>query len=273
MVKMKGIVLALLLVLALSLSGCTKGSTDIVVSGSTTVEPIAEVAGEDYHKAHPEVSVLVSGLGSSAGIEAVGITKTADIGTSSRKLKDDELKLGLTVIPIAHDGIAVVVNPDNPVRDLKLDDLRDIFAGKITNWKEVGGADLPITLVNRDESSGTRDAFTKIVMDKTEFNLNAVVLPGTGQVREVISRTKGAIGYISEGFVNKQVRALSVNGIAPTPVNIASEKYPLSRSLYFLARKDISPEAQGYIDYVLSDTIQQGPVRDAGYLPVTGGEK
>ena len=101
MVKMKGSILALLLVLALSLSGCTRGSTGIVVSGSTTVEPIAEVAGEDYHKAHPEVSVLVSGLGSSAGIEAVGITKTADIGTSSRSLKDEEKKLGLTVIPIA----------------------------------------------------------------------------------------------------------------------------------------------------------------------------
>jgi len=251
------------------MSACTKGSTDIVVSGSTTVEPIAEVAGEDYSKIHPEVSVLVSGLGSSAGIEAVGDTKTADIGTSSRELKGNELKLGLKVIPIAHDGIAVVVNPSNPVKNLKMDDLRAIFAGRITNWKQVGGADEPITLVNRDESSGTRDAFTQFVMGDTPFELNAVVLPGTGQVREVIRRTKGAVGYISEGFVKGgEVRALSIDGIAPSAANISSEKYPLSRSLYFLARKDLSPAAQGYIDYVLSDAIQEGAVRDAGYLPI-----
>ncbi|MCL2332702.1 MAG: phosphate ABC transporter substrate-binding protein [Actinomycetia bacterium] len=262
------LVVALLMLVVLVLTGCAKGSTDIVVSGSTTVEPIAEVAGEDYSKVHPEISVLVSGLGSSAGIEAVGLTKTADIGTSSRALKDDELNLGLEVIPIAHDGIAVVVNPANQVRNLQLDDLRDIFAGKITNWSEVGGADLPITLINRDESSGTRDAFTGKVMGTTEFDLNAVVLPGTGQVREVIRRTKGAIGYISEGFVNSQVRALSINGVTPSPANIASKKYPLSRDLFFLARRDISPEARGYIDYVLSDAIQEGAVREAGYLPV-----
>ncbi|MCL2324757.1 MAG: phosphate ABC transporter substrate-binding protein [Actinomycetia bacterium] len=262
------LLLALMLTGALGLSGCTKGSTDIVVSGSTTVEPIAEVAGEDYAKAHPGVSVLVSGLGSSAGIEAVGVTRTADIGTSSRDLKDNEKKLGLEVIPIAHDGIAVVVNPANPVRNLTLAQLRDIYAGKITNWKEVGGDDVPITLVNRDESSGTRDAFTKFVMGDTAFNLDAVVLPGTGQVREVIRRTKGAVGYISEGFVNGQVRALAVDGITPSPANIASEKYPLSRKLYFLVRKDLSPEAQGYVDYVLSDAIQEGAVREAGYLPV-----
>ena len=260
--------LALLFVASFVLNACSKGTTDVVVSGSTTVEPIAEVAGEDYSKIHSDVSVLVSGLGSSAGIEAVGVTKTADIGTSSRELKGDELKLGLKVIPIAHDGIAVVVNPSNTVRNLKMEDLRAIFAGKITNWKEVGGPDEPITLVNRDESSGTRDAFTSFVMGDTPFEINAVILPGTGQVREVVRRTKGAIGYISEGFVKGDVRALSIDGITPSPANISSQKYPLSRDLYFLTRADVSPEAQGYIDYVLSDTIQEGAVRDAGYLPI-----
>ncbi|MCL2881625.1 MAG: phosphate ABC transporter substrate-binding protein [Coriobacteriia bacterium] len=260
--------LCMLLLASLILSACSKDTTDVVVSGSTTVEPIAEVAGEDYGKAHPNVSILVSGLGSSAGIEAVGVTKTADIGTSSRELKGSELKLGLKVIPIAHDGIAVVVNPANTVRNLSMSDLRAIFAGKITNWKEVGGPDEPITLVNRDESSGTRDAFTSFVMGDTPFEINAVVLPGTGQVREVIRRTKGAIGYISEGFVKGDVRALSINGITPSAANISSEKYPLSRSLYFLTRADPSPEAQDYINYVLSDAIQEGAVRDAGYLPI-----
>jgi len=260
--------LALLVLGMLNLSGCSKSKENVVVSGSTTVEPIAEVAGEDYTKAHPDVAVLVSGLGSSAGIEAVGVSKTADIGTSSRELSSDEKKMGLKVIPIAHDGIAVVVNPSNPVRNLKMNDLRAIFAGKLTNWKQVGGPDEPITLVNRDESSGTRDAFTQFVMGTTPFALDAVVLPGTGQVREVIQRTKGAIGYISEGFVNSSVRAVGVDGVMPTAANISSQKYPLSRELYFLTRADVSPATQGYINYVLSDTIQEGAVRDAGYLPI-----
>ena len=154
-------------VLTLTLCACSSGSStsSITVAGSTTCLPIAEIAAEGF-KEETGIDVLVSGLGSSAGIEAVS-AGTADIASSSRGLNADEQDLGLTPIVIAHDGIAVIVNDDNPVDNLSTEQLRDIYAGKITNWKEVGGEDLRIQVINRDEASGTREAFRPIVMDGT----------------------------------------------------------------------------------------------------------
>ncbi len=154
-------------VLTLTLCACSSGSStsSITVAGSTTCLPIAEIAAEGF-KEETGIDVLVSGLGSSAGIEAVS-AGTADIASSSRGLNADEQDLGLTPIVIAHDGIAVIVNDDNPVDNLSTEQLRDIYAGKITNWKEVGGEDLRIQVINRDEASGTREAFRTIVMDGT----------------------------------------------------------------------------------------------------------
>jgi len=192
------------LAVAATISGCGSSSSaeTLIVTGSTTILPIAEIAGEQFTEKNEGVSVLVSGVGSSAGIEAVA-AGTSQIGTSSRDLKEEEEGLGLVDTPIAYDGIAVIVNPDNPVGELTTEQLRGIFAGDIENWSEVGGEDLPIDLVNRDEASGTREAFKKIVMDKADatFDRSAAVLPGTGQVRDVVSRSRGAIGYISVGFV------------------------------------------------------------------------
>ena len=177
-------------VLTLTLCACSSGSStsSITVAGSTTCLPIAEIAAEGF-KEETGIDVLVSGLGSSAGIEAVS-AGTADIASSSRGLNADELDLGLTPIVIAHDGIAVIVNDDNPVDNLSTEQLRDIYAGKITNWKEVGGEDLRIQVINRDEASGTREAFRTIVMDGTPFDRRSAVLSGTGQVRDVVSRSR-----------------------------------------------------------------------------------
>ncbi|MBK5210740.1 MAG: phosphate ABC transporter substrate-binding protein [Coriobacteriia bacterium] len=261
----------------LLLGGCSNTSgtaNSIVVSGSTTVLPIAEQAAEQFMTAHEGKSVLVSGMGSSSGIEAVSMG-TAQIGTSSRELADDELKIGLTDIPIAHDGIAAIVSPSNPVKNLSSEQLRDIFAGNITNWKELGGPDLEIERINRDEASGTREAFSKIIMGTASFNTNSVVLPGTGQVREVVGRTKGAIGYISVGFVTDDVKALSVDGVAPTVENVTSKKYPIARELHFFVKGTPTGLTKEYIDYVLSDAVQNGPVVEAGFIPAaakTGGE-
>ena len=229
------------------------------------------MAAESYTE-QTGVSVLVSGLGSSAGIEAVS-NDTADIATSSRGLNAQEQDLGLTTIPIAHDGIAVIVNPDNPVQNLSVDQLRAIYAGEVTNWSEVGGEDLPIQLVNRDEASGTREAFKSIIMDGTPFDRRAAVLSGTGQVRDVVSRTRGAIGYISMGFVESkyaqtQVRAISVNHVEPSEKTVASGGYPISRDLYFFTKGEPSDEAQGYIEYVLSDEMDD-QIREAGFIPVS----
>ena len=261
-------------VLTLTLCACSSGSStsSITVAGSTTCLPIAEIAAEGF-KEETGIDVLVSGLGSSAGIEAVS-AGTADIASSSRGLNADEQDLGLTPIVIAHDGIAAIVNDDNPVDNLSTEQLRDIYAGKITNWKEVGGEDLRIQVINRDEASGTREAFRTIVMDGTPFDRRSAVLSGTGQVRDVVSRSRGAIGYISLGFVDSLNAKTSVKAVSVNHVE-ASEKtvgYPISRDLYFFVKGAPSQQAQDYIDYVTSEKMDK-QIREAGFIPVTNDEK
>ena len=274
------ILLVALAVLAVaSLVGCSNGgqpSNKVIVSGSTTILPIAEQSAESFMKSNPDTNILVSGLGSSAGIEAVS-AGTANIGTSSRDLKPEEQSLGLVDTPIAYDGIAVIVSPENPVAGLTKQQLQDIFAGKITNWREVGGQDRPIELVNRDEASGTREAFNKLVMGTAGFDTAAAVLPGTGQVRDVVARAVGAVGYISAGFVEPRftdirVKAISVDGIAPTEQNIASAKYPIGRTLHFFTKGAPTGLTKKYVDYVLSDAVQKGVVVDAGFIPIAEGQ-
>lgn len=262
------------MLVSVALAGCSGGGserTEVIVTGSTTLLPISEVSGEMYGELHEGTSVLVSGMGSSAGIESV--TKgSSDIGTSSRELKDAELELGLTDTPVAYDAIAVIVNPDNPVDSLTTMQVRAIFAGVITNWSEVGGPDLEIGLVNRDEASGTREAFSKIIMDDAHFDRGAVVLPGTGQVRAVVAEVEGAIGYISLGFVTDEVKAVAIDGVAPSEESVVSGDYPVQRVLHFFTKGEVSDATAGYIEYVLSPDVQDVIVRDAGFIPITAKE-
>lgn len=254
------------------LPGCSNGERDkdeIVVTGSTTILPIAEIAGEMFVEDNPGFKVLVSGLGSSAGIETVA-HGSSDIGTSSRDLKESEMDLGLYDTPIAIDAIAVIVNPSNPIDALTTEQVRAIFEGSIKNWSELGGPDRPIGLVNRDEASGTREAFHKIVMDEHLFDRSAAVLPGTGQVRSVVAEAPGAIGYISLGFVNDEIKALTIDGVAATPETSADGTYPLQRILHFFTPDVPEGLAARYIEYVLSADIQETVVRDAGFLPIGG---
>jgi phosphate transport system substrate-binding protein len=262
-------VLAMMTVLATSGCGGSSASTKLTVTGSTTILPIAEVTAEDFQAAHPGVRVLVSGVGSSAGIESV-VQGSSDIGTSSRDLKPEEKALGLVDTTIAYDAIAVIVNPANRVPGLTMQQVRGIFEGSITNWKQVGGADLPIGVVNRDEASGTREAFTKIVLNGGTFYPEAAVLPGTGQVRSVVAGTPGAVGYISVGFVTPEVRALPMDGVAPTPKTVMNGSYPVRRLLHFLTKGQPTGLAKEYIDFVLSPKVQDHTVKDAGFLAITG---
>jgi phosphate transport system substrate-binding protein len=254
-------------------AGCDRQrtvDTELVVTGSTTILPIAEIAGEMYHDLHPERKVLVSGLGSSAGIETVS-AGSSDIGTSSRDLKPAEEDLGLIDTPIAYDAIAVIVNPDNPVDELTTAQVQAIFSGEIENWSELGGNDKEIGLVNRDEASGTREAFHKIVMGDASFDRTAAVLPGTGQVRSVVSNARGAIGYISLGFVNDEVKVVTIDGVVPTTESVVSGEYPLQRLLHFYTVGVPTGFARDYIDFVLSDEVQSTVVRDAGFTPISRG--
>jgi phosphate transport system substrate-binding protein len=265
------VVVGVMLLSALALSGCRGGgvasTTQLRVQGSTTIQPIAEMAKEMYEAAHPGVTVLVAGVGSSAGIESVS-NGSSEIGTSSRDLKPEEGSLGLLDTPIAHDAIAVIVNPGNPVSGLTKAQVAAIFEGRITNWEEVGGPDLEIGIVNRDEASGTREAFSKIVLGGEQFDPTAAVLPGTGQVRFVVAQATGAIGYISVGFVDKTVKALSIDGVMPTEENITNKSYPISRLLHFLTKGQPEGLARDFLAFVLSAEVQETVVREAGFLPM-----
>lgn len=268
-------VLAIVLALApaLALTGCSGASSrtsEVVVTGSTTILPIAEVSAQMFAKLHAGTSVLPSGVGSAQGIENAS-TGSADIGTSSRDLKPEEADLGLVDTPIAYDAIAVIVNTDNPVEGLTKEQVKAIFQGKITRWSEVGGHDEPIHLVNRDEASGTREAFFKIVMDKEDFDPAAAVLPGTGQVRAVVAEAPGAIGYISFGFVNASVKAIAVDGVQPSGEAILAGTYPIQRTLHFFTKGAPKGLARQYIEFVLSSAVQNTVVKDAGFLPVSQG--
>ena len=267
---------ALMLAGLLALPGCatstTASTTQLTVTGSTTLLPIAEVSAEDFMAANSGTRVLVSGVGSSAGIESVS-NGTCDIGTSSRELKPAELSLGLVDTPVARDAIAVIVNPGNPVSSLTTSQVADIFSGKVRNWKDIGGPDLEIGLVNRDEASGTRQAFLELVMKGRDFDPTAAVLPGTGQVRSVVGQSRIAIGYISLGFVDSSVKAIVIDGVAPTPATVADKSYPVSRVLHFLTKGEPQGLAKQFIDYVLSPTIQDSVVPDAGFLPMSAGVK
>lgn len=270
--RIGGVVCVVALILGV-LAGCgerTPSDTELVVTGSTTILPIAEIAGEMFHELDPTKRVLVSGLGSSAGIETVA-NGSADIGSASRDLKPEEQQLGLHDTPIAFDAIAVVVHPDNPVDSLTTDQVRAIFSGEIGNWSEVGGPDRDIGLVNRDEASGTREAFKKIVMEDTSFDRTAAVLPGTGQVRSVVANARGAIGYISLGFVTDEVKAIAIDDVTPTTEAVFAGDYPVQRLLHFYTVGEPEGLAREYIEFVLSDAVQETVVRDAGFLPVTGG--
>lgn len=267
------VVAVCLLAVATSLSGCDRGGgrERLSVSGSTTILPIAEIAGEMFEESNGDARVLVSGVGSSAGIESVA-HGSSDIGTSSRDLKGEEESLGLVDTPIAYDAIAVIVNPGNPVDALTKQQVKDIFQGNVVNWREVGGPDEPIGVVNRDEASGTREAFSKIVLDEEPFDPSAAVLPGTGQVRSVVADTGSAIGYISLGFVNDRVKALSIDGVEPTAATVKSGDYPVRRLLHFFTVGEPKGLAAEYIDFVLSASVQNRVVSDAGFLPIKGGD-
>lgn len=272
---MSALLSATLVLASLSLAGCgrdAEGGRQIVVNGSTTILPIAEIAAEDFMSAHPGTKVLVSGVGSSAGIESVS-SGSSDIGTSSRDLKPEEKSLHLIDTPIAYDAIVVIVNPRNPVRSLTHQQVKDIFMGKVKNWREVGGPDMAIGLVNRDEASGTREAFSKVVLGGEDFDPTAVILPGTGQVRSVVGSAPGAVGYISLGFVDSGVRAVAIDGVRPTVSAVTAGTYPITRVLHFFTAKEPTGLVRRYIDYVLSSDIQDTVVRDAGFIPISARHK
>jgi phosphate transport system substrate-binding protein len=243
---------ALVTVPSLLMGGRQQGHQLVSVIGSTSIQPFAEMLAEDFNKKHAGTYVEVQGGGSTAGIEAVrnGI---ADIGMCSRNLKPDEKFASVT---IARDGLAVVVNTSNPLQDLSLRQVRDIFAGRITRWSQVGGPDQPIRTISREEGSGTREAFVKLVMDKDRVDRRALTQESNGAVRELVSTDPYAIGYMSLGLVGDRAKALAIDGVKPSDQTVRAGQYPLVRPFLFVLRGQPTPAAQSYIDFVLSSPGQ-----------------
>lgn len=238
----------------------------ITMAGSTSVQPLSEELANVFMDEHPDVRLEVSGGGSGSGITAAQ-ENTADFGAVSREIADDET--GIKTYTIAIDGIAVIIHSDNAVEDITLEDVQKIFAGEITNWSEVGGADEDIVVVSREEGSGTRGAFDDIVLGDATLVDTALIQNSSGAVRESVSTEVNAVGYVSTGSLNDTVKALKVDGVEPTPENVVSGEYTVARPFNYVSNESeaLSDIAQAFLDFVLSDEGQQVVV-DQGFVKV-----
>lgn len=210
----------------------------LVLDGSTTVGPIAKAFAEYYMRQNPGVNITVSESGSGNGAKGL-LNGTCDIGNLSRHLKDAEVKAmeEKGIKPVAHvvafDALPVIVHPSNRVKGLTLEQVRDIYTGKVTNWKDVGGSDLPIVVISRDTNSGTYESFRELVLGKDDKIIGSAEYTGSnGGVRQRVQMTRGAIGYAGLGFVDRSVKALEINGVAPCAQSVTAKTYAISRELF-----------------------------------------
>jgi phosphate transport system substrate-binding protein len=239
----------------------------IIVAGSTSVEPYAEILAEEYMVLYPGIEIDIQGGGSSAGITAAR-SGTANIGTSSRALNDEEKSMWY--VEIARDGLAVVINPSNPIQNLTLDQIRDIYTAATTDWSQLGGPKAKIHVITREEGSGTRSAFSELVMGKTEITPKAIVQDSNGAVRQLVADDPNAIGFISLGLVNETVKALQLGGVAATRENIMNGSYTLSRPFLFVTDGQPTGQTKQFIDFVLSSQGQQ-LLSNEGLIPSAEG--
>lgn len=256
------VLLITLLAVAAYLAGCGQGGQagpedqnqalqgTLTIAGSTSIQPFSEVLAEKFMDKNPKVKINVQGGGSAQGIAAAH-NGTAQIGASSAELKPEQ-KAGLVETKIAMDGIAVIVNPANPVGELKKEDIKNIFLGNIKNWKELGGPDADITVVAREEGSGTRSAFEELVLAKQSSIKTAVVQNSTGAVKTTIAGDKNAIGYDSLGSVDKSVKALRIDGIEATADNVKNGSYKIARPFLYLTKGQPQGLTKAYMDFVMS---------------------
>ncbi len=261
-------------VVAVSMFGANAAEKGKVsIKGSTTVLPITMKAIESFRVVKPEISISVEGSGSGNGIKAL-LDGTCDIANSSREMKKEEQEkakvAGLKVkeIVVSYDMIVPIVNPTNKVKNMTLEQLKGIYDGSITNWKQVGGDDMNIVVVSRDSSSGTFEYWNEVVMKKTDVRKDALMQASSGAVINTVANNKKAIGYDGFGYVDKSVKGLDVNGIQANLKNGKSGKYPISRKLYmYVNEKNYSAESKAFVSYLLSKDGQK-KVSEAGFIPL-----
>jgi len=248
----------------------------IKISGSTTVLPIVQKAADQYMAAHPDADIQITGGGSGVGIQAIG-AKTVDIGMSSREVTKDEMTKypSFVVTTVAQDGIAVIVNPSNEIKFITQDQVKNIYLGSITKWTEINGANVPgtnnqIVVIGRDSASGTRTYFDETILSKATPTKTMLEKNSNGAVLQSIAQTPGSIGYVSIGFVSKDVKALPIwynaqKFVAPTIGNVKSKTYPVSRDLYVITNGQPTGLTGDFIKYILSPEGQK-IVAEEGYV-------
>lgn len=247
----------------------------IVVDGSTTVGPLAKAFAEYYMSMNKDVNITVSESGSGNGAKSL-INSTCDVAAMSRPMKDNEFAAAAEkgVMPCPHvialDGLAIIVHPSNRVTGFTVEQVRDIYLGKITNWKEVGGPDTKIIVVTRDTNSGTFETFEGLVMKKEKIVQDAEVVGSNGAVRQRVQATPGAIGYVGLGFVDRSVKALEINGIFPEQATVATGAYPIARPLFMLTNgyPKLGSDLHRFMTLYLTKKGQE-IVESIGFVPVT----
>ncbi len=257
--------LTVTVLLVCALAGCSGNKEAVATDGSTSMNKVIGALGEAF-EADTGITVTSNATGSGAGIQAVQEGR-CDIGLASRNLKDEEKANGLEGTILAYDGIAIIVNPNNPVKDLDLETIAKIYTGEIKNWKEIGGNDAEIVLIGREAGSGTRDGFEDITKTKDKCDYRQE-LTSTGDVITTVASNPGAIGYASLASVKDTVKALTVGGVAPSEETIKDGSYVVQRPFVLVTKKDakLSESAQKFFDYITSSEANE-IISGAGVVP------
>lgn len=248
-------------------------NNEIIINGSTTVLPVIQKTGEAFMKANPGIMLAISGGGSGNGIKALN-EGLCQVAMSSRDIKEPELAeaKGKGVNPvrtaIAMDALVPVVHPDNPVQNISSEQLKDIYAGRIKNWQELGGNDEKIVIISRDTSSGTYETWEEFIMKKAKVSPSALLQASNGGVVQTVSRNKKAIGYVGFGYLNDSLKALDVDGIKATPETALSREWPIARELYIFTNGEPQGAVKKLIDYILDPQKGQKTVKEIGYIPL-----
>lgn len=242
----------------------SKMSGNVKITGSTTLQPIAQAAADTLNKMNSGLTISVAGGGSGAGVNDT-IDGTNNLGMSSRSLKDDE-KAKISSIAVANDGIAVIVHPSNPVKNLTKEQAEKIFLGEIKNWNEVGGNDAPILVQTRETGSGTRATLEEMLLEKKSVVESATPSASSALIKQAVARDKNAIGYDSVGFVDKSVKAVALDNIVPTESTVKDGSYMMGRALYLLTKDAPKDASAMFVDYLKTAVCQKNIVAKEGYI-------
>ena len=242
-------------------------SGTVSLAGSTSMQKLCEAMIESFSEEYPDITVTAEYTGSGAGLEAVAAGKT-DIGNSSRALKDSEKAAGVEENIVAIDGIAVIANKAGKVLDLTTEQLSDIYTGKITNWKDLGGANAKIVVISRDTSSGTFECWEEMVMKKQRVSPAALMQASNGAVVQAVSKNKNAIGYIGLGYVDKSTKGLTVNKVTANAQTALSKQWPIARELFIFTNGAPAGSVKDFVDYLLDPGKGQKNVLEVGYVPL-----